>query len=42
MVHIENIDELKPGEIFFVNHGSGLLPKKKLFYMIYLKKKRTR
>uniref|UniRef100_A0A6C0E2H1 Uncharacterized protein n=1 Tax=viral metagenome TaxID=1070528 RepID=A0A6C0E2H1_9ZZZZ len=39
MAYIENIDDLKPGEMFYVNHdNSGLLPKKKLFYMIYLKR----
>lgn len=39
MAHIENIDDLKPGEMFYVRHdNSGLLPKKKLFYMIYLKR----
>jgi hypothetical protein len=39
MAHIENITDLKPGEIFYVRHdNSGLLPNPKLFYMIYVKR----
>lgn len=39
MAHIENIADLKPGEMFYVRHDdSGLLPNPKLFYMIYLKR----